>query len=120
MSFKMNTSTTRQSMSEINVTPLVDVMLVLLVVFIVTAPLLTQAIKVELPLTTKTDVPPDNHLATLSIDAQGNLLLNDIPQTLASLISALQALLQKDSDIIIQFQADKNVPYRQSRRNNWP
>lgn len=111
MSFKMTGSTTQRSMSEINVTPLVDVMLVLLVVFIVTAPLLAQAVKVELPLTTKTDIPPNKHVATLSIDAQGNILLNDTPQTLISLASPLQELLQTDSEIIVQFHADKNVPY---------
>lgn len=111
MSFKMTGSTTQRSMSEINVTPLVDVMLVLLVVFIVTAPLLAQAVKVELPLTTKTDIPPNKHVATLSIDAQGNILLDDTPQTLISLTSPLQELLQTDSEIIVQFHADKNVPY---------
>ncbi|MCF7987548.1 MAG: biopolymer transporter ExbD [Methylovulum sp.] len=111
MSLKMNGSTPQRSMSEINVTPLVDVMLVLLVVFIVTAPLLAQAVKVELPLTTKTDVPPDKHFATLSIDAQGNIFLNDTPQTLANLASPLQDLLQADTEIIVQFHADKNVPY---------
>ncbi len=58
----------REAMSEINVTPLVYVMLVLLVVFIVTVPLLTQAVRVDLPQTEKTDTPPDKHIATVSID----------------------------------------------------
>jgi biopolymer transport protein ExbD len=110
MAFKMNSSE-RESMSEINVTPLVDVMLVLLVVFIVTAPLLTQAVKVDLPQTTKTDTPPENHLATISIDAQGNISLNDTPQTAATLEQPLRDLLLADAEIIVQFQADTNVPY---------
>ena len=111
MSFKFSSSTERESMSDINVTPLVDVMLVLLVVFMVTAPLLTQAVKVELPQTVKSDTPPENHLATVSIDAQGNILLNDTPQSLASLEQPLHELLLADAEIIVQFQADTNVPY---------
>jgi biopolymer transport protein ExbD len=107
----MNDSAENESMSEINVTPLVDVMLVLLVVFMVTAPLLTQAVKVELPKTTKTDIPPENHLATLSIDRHGKILLNDTPQTLASLEQPLHELLLADPEIILQFQADTSVPY---------
>jgi biopolymer transport protein ExbD len=114
MGFKLSSSSERESMSEINVTPLVDVMLVLLVllvVFMVTAPLLTQAVKVELPQTVKSDTPPENHLATISIDAEGNVLLNDTPQTLASLEQTLRELLQADAEVIVQFQADTNVPY---------
>ncbi len=80
MGFKTDSSSDREAMSEINVTPLVDVMLVLLVVFIVTAPLLTQAVKVDLPKTEKTDPAPDKHLATIAIDAQGQITLNDQPQ----------------------------------------
>jgi biopolymer transport protein ExbD len=110
MAFKMNSSE-RESMSEINVTPLVDVMLVLLVVFMVTAPLLTQAVKVDLPQTIKTDTPPENHLATISIDAQGNISLNDTPQTVVTLEQPLRDLLLADAEIIVQFQSDKDVPY---------
>jgi len=111
MGFKFSSSAERESMSEINVTPLVDVMLVLLVVFMVTAPLMTQAVKVELPQTVKSDTPPENHLATIGIDAQGNVLLNDTPQTLASLEQPLRELLAADAEIIVQFQADTRVPY---------
>lgn len=111
MGFKFSSSTEQESMSEINVTPLVDVMLVLLVVFMVTAPLLTQAVKVELPQTVKSESPPENHLVTIGIDAQGNVLLNDTPQTLASLEQPLRELLAVDAEIIVQFQADTHVPY---------
>lgn len=111
MGFKTSSSAERESMSDINVTPLVDVMLVLLVVFIVTAPLLTQAVKVELPQTAKTDKPPENHLATISIDLQGNISLNNTPQTLANLEQPLRNLLLADPEVIVQFQADTNVSY---------
>ena len=97
MAFKTDSGSDREAMSEINVTPLVDVMLVLLVVFIVTAPLLTQAVRVDLPQTEKTDTPPDKHLATVSIDAQGKIMLNDQAQELANLGIQLQELLKNRS-----------------------
>ncbi|HYE37906.1 biopolymer transporter ExbD [Methylocaldum sp.] len=111
MGFKTDSSSDREAMSEINVTPLVDVMLVLLVVFIVTAPLLTQAVKVDLPKTEKTDPSPDKHLATIAIDAQGQITLNDQPQPLEALEQLLRDLLQADPELIVQFQADTAVAY---------
>src|SRR5690606_12859437 len=106
MGFKTDSSSDRDAMSEINVTPLVDVMLVLLVVFIVTAPLLTQAVKVDLPKTEKTDPAPDKHIATIAINAQGQIILNDQPQPLEALEQRLRDLLQADPELIVQFQAD--------------
>lgn len=111
MGFKFSVSTEQESMSEINVTPLVDVMLVLLVVFMVTAPLLTQAVKVELPQTVKTDSPPENHLLTIGIDAQGNISLNDEACTQERLEQLLGEFFQADAELIVQFQADSRVPY---------
>jgi len=106
-----NDSGDRDAMSEINVTPLVDVMLVLLVVFIVTAPLLNQAVHVNLPKTEKTAPAPDKHLATVSIDAAGRIQLNEQPQPLEGLEAALRVLLQADPELTVQFQADQAVPY---------
>jgi biopolymer transport protein ExbD len=111
MAFKTESSTDREAMSEINVTPLVDVMLVLLVVFIVTAPLLTQAVHVDLPKTEKTDPSPEKHLATITIDAKGNISVNDKPQVLASLELQLRDLHSSDSELTVQLQADAAVPY---------
>jgi biopolymer transport protein ExbD len=110
MAFKTDSSD-REAMSEINVTPLVDVMLVLLIVFIVTAPLLTQAVKVDLPKTEKTDPAPDKHTSTVAIDALGKVSLNDQPQPMEGLEQSLRNLLQADPELIVQFQADKSVPY---------
>ncbi len=110
MAFKTDSSD-REAMSEINVTPLVDVMLVLLVVFIVTAPLLTQAVRVDLPKTEKTEPTPDEHVATVAIDAQGAITLNDQPQLPQTLEAQLRSLLQADPELIVQFQADEAVPY---------
>jgi biopolymer transport protein ExbD len=110
MAFKTEGSE-RESMSEINVTPLVDVMLVLLVVFIVTAPLLTQAVKVDLPKTEKTDPAPDDHIATLSIDAQGVIHINDQIQTLEGLGANLSTFLQADPEFTLRLDVDKAVNY---------
>jgi biopolymer transport protein TolR len=94
-------------MSDINVTPLVDVMLVLLVVFIVTAPLLTQVVKVKLPKTEQTEPTPDKHVAILAVTASGEALLDDKPIPLANLEAELKALQERDPDISVQLQADK-------------
>ncbi|MDD2738332.1 MAG: biopolymer transporter ExbD [Methylomonas lenta] len=94
-------------MSEINVTPLVDVMLVLLVVFIVTAPLLTQVVKVKLPKTEQTEPTPDKHVAILAVTATGEALLDDKTVPLPSLEAELKALQERDPDISVQLQADR-------------
>lgn len=94
-------------MSEINVTPLVDVMLVLLVVFIVTAPLLTQVVRVKLPKTEQTEPTPDQHVAILSVTADGKPMLDERPVALEALESELKALQAKDPEISLQLQADR-------------
>jgi biopolymer transport protein ExbD len=98
-------------MSEINVTPLVDVMLVLLVVFIVTAPLLTQIVRVKLPKTEQTEPAPDQHITILSIAADGQPLIDDKPVPLDTLELELKALQEKDPDISLQLQADKTTMF---------
>lgn len=82
-------------MSEINVTPLVDVMLVLLVVFIVTAPLLTQIVLVKLPKTEQTEPGLDQHITILSIAASGQPMINDKLVPLDKLELELKALQKK-------------------------
>lgn len=95
-------------MSEINVTPLVDVMLVLLVVvFIVTAPLLTQVVKVKLPKTEQTEPTPDKHVAILAVTDSGEAMLDDKAVPLSSLEAELKALQERDPDISVQLQADR-------------
>jgi len=110
MAFKPDSSD-REVMSEINVTPLVDVMLVLLVVFIITAPLLTQAVKVDLPKTEKTEAADDKDLATLAVDAKGQITLNDRAQTMENLEEVLRALQEANVNLSVQLQADQAVPY---------
>lgn len=94
-------------LSEINVTPLVDVMLVLLIVFIVTAPLLTQAVTVKLPKTEQTQPAPDQHVSILSVTASGESRLDDKTVALEMLESELKALMIKDPEVSVQLQADR-------------
>lgn len=94
-------------MSEINVTPLVDVMLVLLVVFMVTAPLLTQVVRVKLPKTEQTEPAPDQHITILSVTGTGEALLDERPVPIENLETELKVLQEKDPEINLQLQADR-------------
>lgn len=104
-------SSNQEAMSEINVTPLVDVMLVLLVVFIVTAPLLTQAVHVNLPKTERASPAPEKHLLTVSIDAQGGITVDEQATALDTLEQRFRTRLQSDPETIVQFHADSAVLY---------
>ena len=103
-------------LSEINVTPLVDVMLVLLVVFIVTAPLLTNAIPINLPKTEA--VAPVEHKDPLvvSIDGEGKLFINKDQIQPDLLETSLKAAKDKDADVRVQLQADDGVNYGEVAR----
>jgi len=107
MAMQFNNEEEGGEMSEINVTPLVDVMLVLLVVFIVTAPLLTQVVKVKLPKTEQTEPTPDKHIAILAVTATGEAMLDDKAIPLVNLENELKALQERDPDISVQLQADR-------------
>ncbi len=104
-------------MAEINVTPLVDVMLVLLIIFMVTAPLLTSGVNVDLPKTSASPLNQDAKPLTVSIDAQGKIYLQDAEVQSADLVSKLQALSstngQADNDRRIFVRADKSISYGQ-------
>ena len=98
-------------MSEINVTPLVDVMLVLLVVFIVTAPLLApQSLKINLPRTTAVAQDDRKVAARLTIDAQGRIELDNQALTDVQLTEMLKQRAA-DAQFQLQIEADKTVPY---------
>ena len=100
-----------QPMSEINVTPLVDVMLVLLVVFIVTAPLLTQSVGVNLPKTVSAAPPPIDAVNVVSIDVEGAIYLNKQKLSPAELGERLVQLKQTSPEGTIQFEIDDRVNY---------
>jgi biopolymer transport protein TolR len=98
-------------MSEINVTPLVDVMLVLVVIFIITAPLLASSIKLDLP---KTDAAKANDapkFVTVVVDKSAKVFLGDKPIELSALAESLKASAKANPDTEVQLRADEAVPY---------
>jgi biopolymer transport protein TolR len=97
--------------SEINVTPLVDVMLVLLVVFIVTAPLLSNAVTVNLPKTAINSPPAQKKALSVSIDAQSKIYIDRNQVELANLERELKKLQASDPDVAVQLNADQAVNY---------
>lgn len=110
-----NTSSDDQTaMSEINVTPLVDVMLVLLVVFLVTAPLLTQTVGVTLPKTAATQANKEPQSLKIGIDANGGISLDQ--RTMAdagALETELRKALEQNREMSFQLHADQAVAYAQ-------
>jgi biopolymer transport protein TolR len=97
--------------SEINVTPMVDVMLVLVVIFIITAPLLASSIRLDLPRAVGTQAGDAPRFVTVVVDPKGGLFLNDKPVTQQQLADGLQAAAKANPDTEIQLRADQSVPY---------
>ena len=98
-------------MSEINVTPLVDVMLVLVVIFIITAPLLASAIKLDLPKTDAAQTSEVPRFVTVVIDKSSTVFLNDQKTDLAALADSLKKSAAANPDTEVQLRADEAVPY---------
>jgi biopolymer transport protein TolR len=97
--------------SDINVTPFVDVMLVLLVVFMVTAPLLTVAVPVDLPKTQARTVSADKEPLVVSIDSTGKVYLQEKGMPLEDLVPKLKAITGTNADARIFVRGDKEVSY---------
>jgi biopolymer transport protein TolR len=98
-------------LAEINVTPLVDVMLVLLIIFMVTAPLMTSGVSVDLPKTSSQPLNTDSEPLTVSINAEGAIFLQNDPVDLADLVAKLQAIAQNNPDRRIFVRGDKSNTY---------
>ncbi len=98
-------------MAEINVTPLVDVMLVLLVIFMITAPLLTSSVNVDLPKASATPLTPEKDPITVSVASDSKVYLANDGMDLSDLVAKLQAEAPADADRRIYVRGDKNVPY---------
>jgi len=101
-------------MAEINVTPLVDVMLVLLIIFMITAPLAQHKIKIELPIAALSQ-PPDeaaNQPITLSVKDNGELYWNDEPITEAAMQAQLRVAAQRTPQPELQIRADRDTEYQ--------
>ena len=104
----MKTDRDRRVLSEINVTPFVDVMLVLLVIFMVTAPLLQQGIDVNLPKAKGKDLPPEERI-TLAIKKDGAIYMNDNPVSITDMRQKLEAISKLNPNVYLK--ADRGVPY---------
>jgi biopolymer transport protein TolR len=110
----------RRLMSEINVVPYIDVMLVLLIIFMITAPLLTQGISVDLPNAPAqqldSELLKDNEPLVLSVDSAGRYYLNvgdneDEPIDEATVVERASAVLRRNAQTPVLVQADETVPY---------
>ncbi|MCP1575993.1 biopolymer transporter ExbD [Herbaspirillum rubrisubalbicans] len=99
-------------MADINVTPMVDVMLVLLVIFIITAPMFTHALKLDLPTAQSSPAPEKPETITLGIDAAGKLYWNDQPVSQAEMDTRLAAAAEKKPQPELQLRADKSTRYQ--------
>jgi biopolymer transport protein TolR len=100
-----------QFMSEINVTPLVDVMLVLLIIFMVTAPMMMQGVNVALPQTTSKPLTSEKDHLTVTIDRGQQVFINDYKVTLEALQAKMEKILEGRPDQKVYLRADKSVPY---------
>ena len=100
---------TDEVMNEINMTPLVDVMLVLLIIFIITVPVMKHAVNVELPTATAQPQNAKPETIQLSVDAQGAYFLNQNPVAADTLPAVLQAEAAKDPQPELHIRGDKSV-----------
>lgn len=98
-------------MSEINVTPFVDVMLVLLIIFMVTAPMMIQGVNVSLPEAAAKPLPSDEDNLLVIIDSSGQLYINDVRVTVGDLRVKLQKIIAGRTDREVYLKADKNITY---------
>lgn len=99
-------------MAEINTTPLVDVMLVLLVIFIITAPLLTHAVKIDLPQASSQPLPEKPEVISISIDQAGKMYWNDVPMVQGELTAKLQQAATTKPQPELHIRADKETRYQ--------
>jgi biopolymer transport protein TolR len=98
-------------LAEINVTPLVDVMLVLLIIFMVTAPLMTSGVSVDLPKTSAQPLNSDSEPLSVTIKADGSIFLQDQGIDLGDLVAKLQAIAQNNPERRIFVRGDKDLAY---------
>jgi len=109
----MDVSSQRNGMTiaQINVTPLVDVMLVLLVIFMVTAPIIQQGVQVNLPQAKAAAIPGTEELLVVTISKNGKIYLNDNVMTRAELGNKLRAIRKLQADKQVYLRADQDVRY---------
>ena len=110
MAFNLKRSE-REPMSEINVTPFVDVMLVLLIIFMVTAPLLTVGVQVDLPETSADTLPEESEPLTLTINSKGEVFIQETKIEFSNLIKKILAVSNNRTDTRIYVRGDKTINY---------
>ena len=110
MAFNLKRSE-REPMSEINVTPFVDVMLVLLIIFMVTAPLLTVGVQVDLPETSADTLPEESEPLTLTINSKGEVFIQETKIEFENLIKKILAVSNNRTDTRIYVRGDKTINY---------
>ena len=108
---RLERTTGPQPMSDINMTPLVDVMLVLVVIFILTAPLMASSIRLDLPRSEGATPGAAQQSVTLVVDATGQAFLNDQPLSQPALAERLRRIGAERPDTEVQLRADAAVPY---------
>ncbi len=112
MSFgRLERTAASQPMSEINMTPLVDVMLVLVVIFIITAPLMVSAVKVDLPKTAGAAALEAPKFLSLTVDKAGQVFVDDKPLGPDAVVATLRQAGQSNPDTEVRLRADTDVPY---------
>jgi len=110
MAFKLRRSA-KEPISEINVTPFVDVMLVLLIIFMVTAPLLTVGVQVDLPETSADTLPEETEPLTLTINAKGEIFIQETKVEYEKIIAKIMAVSNNRTDTRIFVRGDKTINY---------
>ena len=110
MSFQLKRSS-KEPMSEINVTPFVDVMLVLLIIFMVTAPLLTVGVQVDLPESAADSLSEDQEPLTLSINSKGEVFIQEHQVEFAKVVPKILAISNNRTDTRIYVRGDRSIKY---------
>ena len=110
MAFKLRHSK-KEPISEINVTPFVDVMLVLLIIFMVTAPLLTVGIQVDLPETSADTLPEETEPLTITINAKGEIFIQETKVEYEKIIAKILAVSNNRTNTRIYVRGDKTINY---------
>ena len=110
MGFKLRSSK-KDPISEINVTPFVDVMLVLLIIFMVTAPLLTVGVQVDLPESSADTLPEETEPLTLTINAKGEIFIQETKVEYEKIIAKIMAVSNNRTDTRIFVRGDKTINY---------
>lgn len=116
MAFDDSSSGSNGAIAAINVTPLVDVMLVLLVIFMVTAPILQQGVAVSLPRVKAAALPGEERQLVVTVDPRGNVYLNDVAFRVEDLTPKLAAILREQPQKQVYLRADQNVRYGEVMR----